>query len=144
MKIPALLGLFFAALIAATIFPAQSELVLSGMLVAKTAPVWVLIAVATAGNVLGSVVNWLLGRFFIHYRDRKWFPVKEKSLAKAESWYHKYGRWSLLLCWVPFIGDPITLAAGILREPIAFFVLIVTFAKLARYLIVAAIALQWA
>lgn len=144
MNYAALLGLFFSALIAATIFPAQSELVLSGMLVAGVAPAWVLIGVAAVGNIIGSVINWLMGRYFAHYRDRKWFPVKAASLAKAENWYHKYGRWTLLLSWVPFIGDPITLAAGLMREPLAFFIPIVAFAKLVRYIAVAAIALQWA
>lgn len=144
MNLPAVLGLFFSAFIAATIFPAQSELVLAGTLIAKAAPVWVLIGVATIGNTLGSVTNWLLGRFFVHFRDSRWFPVKGDKLTRAENWYHKYGRWTLLLSWVPFIGDPLTVAAGIMREPFYFFVLIVAFAKFARYLMVAAVALQWA
>jgi len=144
MNHAALWGLFFSAFIAATIFPAQSELVLAGMLVKNAAPVWILIGVATIGNTLGSTTNWVLGRFFTSYRDRRWFPVKGDSLVRAEVWYRKYGRWTLLLSWVPFIGDPITLAAGFLRERLLFFILIVAAAKLARYLVVAAVALQWA
>ena len=138
----ALWGLFFSAFIAATIFPAQSELVLVGMLVLNAAPVWALISVATIGNTLGAATNWLIGRFFSSYRDRRWFPVKGDSLSKAEAWYRKYGRWSLLLSWVPFIGDPLTLAAGLMREPIYSFTLIVAIAKLTRYLVVAAIAIE--
>ena len=144
MNLLALWGLFFSAFIAATIFPAQSELVLAGMLVKNTAPAWILIGVATIGNTLGSTTNWVLGRFLTRYRDKRWFPVKGNSLTNAETWYRKYGRWTLLLSWVPFIGDPLTLAAGLLRETLLTFILIVAVAKLARYLVVAAITLQWA
>jgi len=137
------LGLFLSAFIAATVFPAQSEIVLVGMLAANVASAWALICVASVGNTLGSMTNWLIGRYFASHRDKRWFPVKGESLARAEAWYHKYGRWSLLLSWVPVIGDPLTLAAGLMREPILSFTLIVGFAKTARYIVVAAIALQW-
>jgi len=143
MNLLALWGLFFSAFIAATIFPAQSELVLVGLLVTDMAPVGALICVATIGNTLGSMTNWLLGRYFSRYRDRRWYPVKGETLAKAEAWYHKYGRWTLLLSWTPIIGDPLTLAAGVMREPLLSFTLIVGVAKLVRYLVVAAITLQW-
>ena len=137
----ALGGLFLSAFVAATLFPAQSELVLAGMLATNIAPVWTLIVVATVGNTLGSVTNWLLGRFFMHYRERKWFPVKEKSLVRAERWYRKYGRWTLLLSWTPIIGDPLTLVAGLLREPILPFIVLVAIAKFGRYIAVAMLTL---
>lgn len=136
-------GLFLTALLAATLLPAQSELALSGLLAAGDQPAWALIAAATAGNCLGSSVNWLLGRFLERFRGRRWFPVKEASLEKAAAWYHKYGRWSLLCSWAPFIGDPLTLAAGMLREPFPSFFAIVLFAKSARYLVVAGLTLHW-
>jgi len=137
------LSLFFTAFLAATLVPAQSELLLAGLLILGEQSVWVLIAVATAGNVLGAGVNWLLGRYLMHFKDKRWFPVKIESMNKAELWYRKYGRWSLLLSWAPFIGDPITVIAGVLREPFVSFCLIVLVAKLGRYLVVAAIVLQW-
>lgn len=136
--------LFLAAFAAATLVPAQSELALGAMLAAGHGPVWLLIAVATLGNTLGSIVNWALGRGCLHFSDRPWFPVKEDKLERAVHWYHKYGRWSLLLSWAPVIGDPLTLAAGFLREPFPFFLLAVATAKLLRYLLVAALALHWA
>jgi Predicted membrane protein len=83
-------GLFTAALVAATLLPAQSELVLAGLLSAGDQPAWALITVAWAGNTLGSMVNWALGSFFYHLRDCKWFPIKQKSLGKAQHWYRKY------------------------------------------------------
>jgi Predicted membrane protein len=100
-----------------------------------------LILAATTGNILGSTANWVLGRYFSHLKERRWFPIKKAQLEKAGHWYHKYGRWSLLLSWVPIIGDPLTLLAGILREPLPSFLAIVAIAKLGRYLAVAGAAL---
>ncbi|WP_291727421.1 YqaA family protein [Leisingera sp. F5] len=133
-------GLFTAALVAATLLPAQSEAVLAGMLIGGSHPVWLLLTVATAGNVLGSILNWAAGRYLMHFSDRSWFPVSRARLDQASAWYGKWGRWSLLGSWVPVIGDPLTLAAGLLREPLWRFALIVTVAKGGRYLVVAGIA----
>lgn len=130
-----LAGLFAAALLAATILPAQSEVVLAGMHMAQTHATPTLVAVATVGNVLGSLVNWLLGRYLIHFRDRRWFPVKGALIDRATAWYHTWGVWSLLLAWAPFIGDPLTLVAGILRENIWVFLALVTIGKAARYVV---------
>lgn len=136
-------SLFLTALIAATILPAQSEAVLAGLLLTGAYPVWALILVASIGNVLGSVINWLLGRGIERFRDRRWFPVKPEALARAEGWYHRYGRWSLLLSWAPFIGDPLTVVAGVLREPFPVFLALVTIAKVGRYLVLAAATLSF-
>lgn len=137
-----LFGLFGISFLAATILPAQSEIGLAGLIVAGDYALWALIVVASAGNTLGAVVNWGLGRGVEQFRDRKWFPASTRQLDKATAWYHKYGRWSLLLSWAPFVGDPLTLAAGVLREPFWSFLLLVLIAKTARYLIVAAITLN--
>ena len=96
-----------------------------------------LITAASIGNTLGSVVNWLLGRFIDRFSDRKWFPVTPAQMDRACGWYRKYGQWSLLLSWAPFIGDPLTLAAGVLREPFGRFLLLVAIAKTGRYILVA-------
>lgn len=134
-------ALFLAAFLAATIVPAQSEAVLVGLILAKDQPVVLLLLVATTGNVLGSVVNWLLGRFIEHFRSRPWFPVSEQKLARAEAWYRRFGIWSLLLSWVPIIGDPLTVVAGLLRTPFLTFLILVTIAKAGRYAVLAAITL---
>jgi membrane protein YqaA with SNARE-associated domain len=135
-------GLFSAAFFAATILPAQSEALLLALTATGNYPVWLLVAVASCGNVLGALVNWWLGRGVEHFKNRKWFPVKESSLVKAQNWYEKYGRWSLLLSWVPFIGDPITVAAGALRERLSVFLLLVGIAKTTRYIALVAIYAQ--
>jgi len=134
-------GLFASALVAATMLPFQSEAVLVGLLLADYSPAAVLI-VATAGNVLGSAVNWALGRGVDQFRHKRWFPVSEQNLDRASRWYRRYGRWSLLLSWAPFIGDPLTVAAGVLREPIWTFLAIVTVAKFGRYLVFTAATLN--
>ncbi|WP_312451689.1 YqaA family protein [Stutzerimonas nitrititolerans] len=139
----AYLGLFLAALLAATILPLQSEAALVGLLLSDAFAPWALLLVATTGNVLGSVINWLLGRSLERFRDRRWFPVSASGLARAQRGYQRYGRWSLLLSWVPLIGDPLTVIAGTLREPLWSFLLLVTLAKGARYLVLAALTLGW-
>lgn len=135
-------GLFLLSFLAATIFPAQSEIGLVALIGAEGYSIPILIAVASVGNTLGSVVNWVLGRSIERFRHKRWFPVKEHKLDRAIAWYHKYGRWSLLMSWAPFIGDPLTVVAGILREPFWSFLAIVAVAKTVRYLVVAGLALQ--
>ena len=127
-------GLFLTALVAATLLPAQSELLLATLLVQSGEPAWALIAVATLGNSAGSAVNWWLGRSLTRFQGRRWFPFSPESLRKAEGW-------SLLCSWMPVIGDPLTLVAGTLREPLPSFLLLVVLAKLGRYLVVAGVAL---
>jgi membrane protein YqaA with SNARE-associated domain len=134
-------GLFASALVAATILPMQSEAVLVGLLIADAQPAWALVTVASLGNVLGSVINWILGRQVERFRDRRWFPASEATLERAKGWYARYGRWSLLLSWAPVIGDPLTVVAGALREPLWSFLLLVTLAKVGRYVALAAVTL---
>ncbi len=137
----AYLGLFAAAFGAATLLPLQSEALLVALLLGGAQPAWMLVLVASLGNVLGSLVNWWLGRYLERYRGRRWFPVSEQRLQQAQYWYGRYGRWSLLLSWLPVIGDPLTLVAGIMREPLWRFTLIVTLAKTLRYTLLAAATL---
>ena len=136
-------GLFWASLLAATVLPFQSEVVLLGMLLTHHYNMVLLVLVASLGNILGSVVNYGLGRGLAHFEERPWFPVKRVKIARAEEWYHAYGRWSLLLSWVPVIGDPLTIVAGVLRESFPVFLLLVSVAKVARYVAVAAITHEW-
>ena len=135
-------GLFIAAFLAATILPAQSEVGLATLMLASPASVAMLVAIASLGNVLGSVVNWYLGRSINRFTGNRWFPANTQ-LSRATKWYSRYGRWSLSLSWVPVIGDPLTVVAGIMREPLLRFLLIVGIAKTGRYIVVALLALQW-
>lgn len=139
----AYVGLFASALVAATVLPMQSEAVLSGLLIGGAYPVTALVLVATVGNVLGAIINWILGRFLLRFRDRQWFPSSDWQLARAQRWYRRYGRWSLLGSWLPLVGDPLTVVAGLMREPLVPFVVLVTLAKGTRYLALTAVVLSW-
>lgn len=136
-------GLFLAAFLAATVLPMQSEAALVALLLTDAYPAWLLVTVASIGNVLGATVNWGLGRWVERFNDRSWFPVPPAALDRYRAWYQRYGKWSLLLSWAPVIGDPLTVIAGVLREPLPIFLLLVTLAKVGRYLVLAAIVLNW-
>ena len=139
----AYIGLFFAAFGAATLLPLQSEALLVGLLLSDQYWLWLLLTVATLGNVLGSLVNWWLGQRVERFRERRWFPVSPANLDRARVHYQRYGHWSLLLSWLPIIGDPLTLIAGVMREPLGRFLLIVTLAKGARYGVLTLITMGW-
>ena len=101
-----------------------------------------LIFFASLGNILGSIVNWFLGLYITKFINKNWFPFSKKQLDKASSWYLKYGKWSLFLCWVPIIGDPLTIVAGMFRFPLIIFIIIVSISKVLRYIFVGYIALK--
>lgn len=143
LELSGYLGLFIAAFAAATLLPTQSEAVLAGLLLNGAHSVWILLAVATVGNTLGAVVNWWLGRSLDRFRQRPWFPFEERHFKRARQTYQRWGHWSLLFSWLPFVGDPLTVLAGVLREPLWRFFLIVLVAKGGRYLLVAAATLGW-
>ena len=141
--IPVYGGLFTSALVAATIFPMQSEAVLVGLLLSDHYSTTLLVLTASCGNILGAVINWWLGRSLDRFRHHPWFPVNDQQMKQARNWYHRYGRWSLLLSWAPIIGDPLTVIAGVLREPLPWFLVIAGSAKFLRYLILTTATLQW-
>jgi len=126
-------GLFLSALVAATLVPAQSELLLVALNASGSYDTAALLLVATAGNVLGSLLNWAAGRYLMHFRDRRWFPVGPRQVERATAWFNRFGVWSLLFAWVPLVGDPLTLVAGILRVDLRLFLLLVTLGKAGRY-----------
>lgn len=72
-------GLFLIAFLAATVLPAQSEVGLAGLVLSGSYRVDLLVAVASAGNTLVALVNWLLGRGIERFSDRRWFPVQLSS-----------------------------------------------------------------
>jgi len=95
-----------------------------------------LLIAASTGNILGSVFNWVCGYYAAYFLKKKWFPIKQKHIDKASIFFIKYGKWSLLLGWVPFIGDPITFVAGTLRYSFFPFLILVSIGKVGRYLVV--------
>ena len=136
-------GLFLTAFGAATLLPLQSEALLVGLVLSERQAAWLLMGIATLGNVLGSLVNWWLGTRLEQFKDRRWFPVSPSHLDKARQHYQRYGYWSLLLSWLPIIGDPLTLVTGVMGEPWRRFLLIVTLAKGLRYGVLVLATLGW-
>jgi len=134
-------GLFVAAFGAATILPFQSEVVFVALQVAGRASVLVLVIVASVGNVLGAVVNYIMGRGIERFRTRRWFPVNAAQLARAQRWYARWGVWTLLLSWAP-LGDGFTVIAGMMRTPVWLFLVLVTIAKTGRYAVLAWLTAQ--
>jgi membrane protein YqaA with SNARE-associated domain len=125
-------GLGLSAFLAATILPLSSELVLSALLLAGENPL-ALIIIATFANVLGSVVNYLIGRWGADSILHRWFKLTQQQTDKAEQRFNRYGKWSLLFAWVPIIGDPLTFIAGIFRVNFCLFLILVTIGKFSRY-----------
>jgi len=128
-------GLFMASFLAATILPLSSEVVLILLLLNNHDPVFS-IAVATAGNVSGSVVNYAMGFSGSFLIMEKLLRLSQEKIALYEQRFKKYGVLSLLFAWVPIIGDPLTVAAGVLKTNIYLFLGLVTAGKLFRYIIV--------
>ena len=92
--------------------------------------------VVSVGNVLGSLFNWVCGFYINYFIKKSWFPINNKMIDRGNKIFFKYGKWSLLFSWVPFIGDRITFAAGTLRYPIIPFLVLVSIGKVGRYLII--------
>jgi membrane protein YqaA with SNARE-associated domain len=135
------LGLFASAFLAATLLPAYSEVLFAALLTAGHDPL-TLWAWATAGNTLGSAVNWLLGRYLLHFQNRRWFPFRADRLGVAQRWFQRYGVWSLLFAWLPVGGDALTFVAGVMRVRFLLFFVLTLVGKGARYaLLLAAMAL---
>jgi membrane protein YqaA with SNARE-associated domain len=128
----AYLSLFAVSFLAATLLPAASEVLLSGLLLAQYDPL-ALWMTATLGNTLGSVFNYVLGRYLLHFQNRRWFPFAEDQMARSQIWFQRYGVWSLLFAWAPVFGDLLTFIAGVMRVHWLLFTLLVLVGKGLRY-----------
>ena len=130
-----LASLFASSFLSATLLPGNSEVVLVAMLLSGVSQPWLLVLIATMGNSLGGLTNVILGRFF---------PLREKSRwqEKAVGWLKRYGAATLLLSWMPVIGDLLCLLAGWMRiswGPVLFFLCL---GKALRYVLLAWVTLQ--
>ena len=128
--------LLIISFLAATILPFSSEVVLTTMYLSNSFETYLLLIFASIGNILGSITNWYLGKKITIFQDRKWFPVSPDQLSRSQIYFQKYGLWSLLLAWVPIIGDPLTLLAGVLKVRFGIFFLLVSISKISRYVFI--------
>ena len=129
-------SLFTVCFLVATIIPFGSEAYSSSLLLSNKYNSLLLLFFASLGNILGSVFNWICGYYATYFMQKKWFPISQKKIDRAKLFFSKYGKWSLLLSWVPIIGDPITFVAGTLRYSILPFLLLVSIGKIGRYVII--------
>ena len=130
------LSLLTVSFMVATIIPFGSEMYFATLLSLGKYNSFLLLVSASVGNVLGSVFNWVCGYYVNYFIKKPWFPISENKIQKGTKIFNKYGKWSLLLSWVPFIGDPITFVAGTLRYSFLPFLLLVSIGKIARYLMI--------
>ncbi len=128
-------GLFLAAFGAATLIPLGSEIVFTLLWVNGWDQVS-LLGVATAGNVLGSLVNYIMGIWGGRWMMAKFAGLSEPEIIRAEDKFRKYGQAVLLLAWVPVIGDALTVVAGVLKVNILNFIFLVSIGKSLRYLFI--------
>ena len=127
----------------ATIIPFGSEVYFITLLSLEKYNHFILFLVASVGNVLGSLFNWICGFYINFFIKKSWFPINNKIIDRGNKLFIKYGKWSLLISWFPLIGDPITFAAGTLRYPIIPFLVLVSIGKVGRYLIIY-VSIIWA
>ena len=130
------ISLFTVAFMVATIVPFGSEMYFATLLSFNKYNNLLLLIAASTGNVLGSVFNWVCGYYVNYFIKKPWFPIKKEKIKKGTEIFNKYGKWSLLLSWAPFIGDPITFVAGTLRFSLVPFLILVSIGKVGRYLII--------
>jgi membrane protein YqaA with SNARE-associated domain len=129
-------ALFLLSFIAATLLPLGSEWLLMALL-ANGHPPLTCVLVATVGNTLGAMTSYIIG-----YYGADWFATKVLRIStaqqdQAERWYRRFGTWSLLLSWMPVVGDPLCLLGGFYRVRCSWFLLLVAAGKGLRYLTIA-------
>ena len=126
-------SLFFVSFLGGSILPGSSEWTLAALLSTNNYNELGLLIIASLGNILGAVCNWILGFYLLKYIKKRWFPFTLNQIDKASLWFKKFGIWSLLFAWVPIIGDPLTLVAGILKTRFSIFLFLVSIGKAGRY-----------
>ena len=126
------LGLFLISFLAATLLPLGSEAAVTLMAIAEFNPSRILI-VATIGNSLGALINYLVGKWGAAFIFTKYIQVDQSTLEKLEKVYGRWGAPVLFFAWLPFVGDTLTVAAGVLRVNIYVFTFWVVLGKLFRY-----------
>ncbi|SKB46914.1 YqaA family protein [Malaciobacter marinus] len=134
------ISLFFISFVSASLLPMGSEAFLV-FNIKENYNIYLLLLFATLGNTLGSLLNYFLGLKGEEYLENKKY-LNKKKIAKYRVFFDKYGAFSLLLSWVPIIGDPLTFIAGVLKYNLKFFIVIVLFAKFIRYLFVTLVTLS--
>jgi len=131
--LPALVGVSF---LAATLLPVASEWLLAALVAGGVDPS-LAVALATLGNTLGALTTWAIGLWGGPWLTAHVLRIGKGEQRRARNWYRRWGHWSLLLAWLPVVGDPLCLVGGLLHEPLWRFTLLVAAGKAGRYAAVA-------
>ncbi len=136
---PELWGLFVSSLISSTLLPGGSEAYLAWLTVDGQYPTEQLIAIATLGNGLGGIITFAMGRLVaIRYPFRM---LRQKSHRHVKLYLTRYGSVSLLLSWLPIVGDPLCFVAGWMKFNFLLSAIFIMLGKFLRYCVVAGIFL---
>ncbi|MBX3060284.1 MAG: DedA family protein [Anaerolineae bacterium] len=127
-------GLFFITFLSSTIFPFPSELVVTAM-PPLGYNLWLVIIVAMTGSFLGNLVNYYVGKKGTDFVFARYVSIKPERWAQAESYFQRWGVYSLFFSWLPVVGDPLTVVAGALHCDLRIFTFWVLTGKLVRYLV---------
>jgi len=130
------ISIFFLSFLAATIIPFSSEVGLFSYMAVGKFNNELLLIFASSGNILGSCVNYILGLYIIKFKTKSWFPFKDNQILKATKWFNRFGVYSLFFAFLPIVGDPLTLIAGMFRVSFIKFIILVSFGKILRYLLI--------
>lgn len=134
-------ALFIISFLAATVIPLGSEWLLVVLIMGDHNPSGV-VAVATLGNTLGACTTYLIGLWGADYLIRRLLRISPSDQQRAEKLYTRYGSYSLLLSWLPIVGDPLCLVGGLLKINFLIFVCLVFIGKLARYATLGFVTIQ--
>ncbi|MEJ2545837.1 MAG: VTT domain-containing protein [Calditrichaceae bacterium] len=107
------------------------------MIIASSDQIMIPVMVASAGNILGSFLNYFLGWKGNRLVLNKFFRLTNEEIEKASQRFTKYGSFSMLFAWVPIIGDPLTVVAGLFKMNIWLFTILVAIGKIGRYVVLA-------
>jgi len=130
------ISIFFLSFLAATIIPFSSEVGLFSYMAVGKFNNELLLIFASLGNILGSCVNYILGLYIIKFKTKSWFPFKDNQILKATNWFNRFGVYSLFFAFLPIVGDPLTLIAGMFRVSFLKFIILVSLGKILRYLLI--------
>jgi len=130
------ISIFFLSFLAATIIPFSSEVGLFSYMALGKFNNELLLIFASSGNILGSCVNYILGLYIIKFKTKSWFPFKDNQILKATKWFNRFGVYSLFFAFLPIVGDPLTLIAGMFRVSFIKFIILVSLGKILRYLLI--------
>ena len=127
-------GVFLVSFIASTLIPFSNEIVVAAM-PALGYDIWLTAIWATAGGYLGSLLNYLVGKKGTDFFFARWIKIKPERWLQAERIFQRWGNWALFFVWLPIIGDPLAIIAGVFKVDWRVFSFWVVTGKFLRFIV---------